>query len=388
MRYLAVVAALGGATLLGSCRAGSPLLSGVYTSGGPLRPDGNGTGAPAVVHYSLSRPAAVSVWLTNGDGTRLVLRERQPRPSGADYRLTFDGTYAPTPDSPERRVVPPGQYRVTVQAVDEHGYREEATTELAVEAADTDPPRIESLVAQPDVISPNFDAIDDVAQISFRLTKAARVSIYATDEQGRKVYVGVRDERREAGEYAETWAGVVNERPLPDGLYHYTVEARDRAGNVTVARLPIRLVSGGVPKAKITRVYIAPRQVLLGGIVNVEIGVRNIGETVLRTQGPDPGYRYTSYETFGSIADGAFIDRAGFWRAGIDWAGAPSTAGARFPYRWGFGHDLAPGEEVLVWGSIEMLHRITKVWLYAGLIQEGHRYHDDGVGRALVEVSF
>jgi hypothetical protein len=119
-------------------------------------------------------------------------------------------------------------------------------------------------VAQPDLISPNFDAIDDVAQISFRLTKDARVSIYATDEQGRKQYVGVRDDKRDAGEYAETWSGVVNERPLRDGLYYYTVEARDRAGNVSVARVPVVLGAGGVPKAKVTSVYIAPRQVLLG----------------------------------------------------------------------------------------------------------------------------
>ncbi len=121
--------------------------------------------------------------------------------------------------------------------------------------------------------------------------------------------------------------------------------------------------------------------------MRVEIGVRNIGETVLRTQGPDPGYAYNSYETFGSIADGAYIDRAGFWRVGIDWQGAPVTAGARYPYRWGFGHDLTPGEEVTVWGTIDILHKISKIWLYAGLVQEGHRHWDDGVGRALVEVS-
>ncbi|HLH22498.1 MAG TPA: hypothetical protein VK066_08235 [Chloroflexota bacterium] len=389
MRKLALILLVLAALLaLGSCRAGAPLLGAVYTSGPALRVLGDGVTQPVVVHYSLGRPADVSVWLDGHDGNRLVLRERQPRPPGDDYQLSFDGTYAPTPDGVERRVVAPGAYRVTVQAVDQQGYREENSAEVAVAAADTDPPRIENLVADPQTISPNFDAIDDVAQISFRLTKDARVSIYATDEQGRKQYVGVRDDKRDAGEYAETWAGVVNERPLRDGLYYYTVEARDRAGNVSVARVPVLLDAGGVPKAKITSVYIAPRQVLLGGSVSVEIGVRNIGETVLRTQGPDPGYTYNSYESFGSIENGAYIDRAGFWRVGIDWQGAPTTAGARYPYRWGFGHDLAPGEEVTVTGTIQMLHKVTKMWLYGGLVQEGHRYWDDGVGRSLVEVSF
>ncbi len=376
------------ALLLVSCRAGAPLLSDVFTTGAELHVGDGGLTEPAVVHYSLARAATVTAWLTDPYGHRLVLRDAQPRPPGQDYQLAFDGTYAPEPGSPERRVVAPGRYQVTIQAVDAEGLREEATAAVTVVTADTEPPRIENLVAQPDIISPNFDAVDDVAHVSFRLTKTARVSIYATNAQGQKAYVGVRDEKREAGEYAETWSGVVNEQPLRDGLYYYTVEARDSAGNVTVNRVPVQLASGGVPKAKITSVYIAPRQILLGGTVRVEIGVRNIGETVLRTQGPDPGYAYNSYETFGSIADGAYIDRAGFWRVGIDWQGAPVTAGARYPYRWGFGHDLAPGEEVTVWGTIDILHKISKIWLYAGLVQEGHRHWDDGVGRALVEVSF
>ena len=389
MRNLALLAAMAALLLsLASCRAGGPLLSDVYTAGEPLRVDGSGASQPAVVHYSLSRPATVSAWLVDPLGQRLALREGQGRPPGQDYQLSFDGTYAPAPGSLERRIVPPGQYQITIQAIDELGWREEAAASVTVAVADVEAPRIEGLVAHPDVISPNFDAVDDVAQISYRLTKDARVSIYATDEQGRKAYVGVRDEKREAGEYADTWAGVVNERPLRDGLYYYTVEARDPAGNVTVERIPVQLGAGGVPKAKITSVYIAPRRVLLGGTVRVDVGVRNIGDTVIRTQGPDPGYGYNSYESFGSIAEGAYVDRAGFWRVGVDWQGAPITAGARYPYRWGFGHDLAPGEEVLVSGTIELLHRITKVWLYAGLVQEGHRYYDDGVGRALVEISF
>lgn len=388
MRIPALFAPLAVVLLLVGCNASGGLLQNVYTTGGTLTVTGPSLDAPAVLHYSLARPAEVSAWLSDATGTRLVLRERQPRPAGQDYQLSFDGTHGGAAEALERRVVPAGEYRLTLQAVDEQGWRDEASDRVQVLAADTDPPRIENLLAYPDAISPNFDAVDDVAQVSFRLTKDARVSLYATDAEGRKVYLGMRDEKREAGEYAETWNGVVNERPLPDGVYHYTVEARDRAGNVTVQRVPVILAAGGVPKAKITRVYIAPRQVLLGSSIRVEIGVKNIGETVLRTQGPSPGYGYNSYESFGSIADGTYIDRAGFWRVGVDWTGAPTTSGARFPYRWGFGHDLVPGEETTVWGTIEMLHRVTKVLLFAGLVQEGHRYYDDGVGRTQVEISF
>src|SRR5689334_5241436 len=94
MRRLALglIAALALLTLT-SCRAGGPLLGAVYTSGPALRVLGDGASQPAVVHYSLGRPAAVSVWLDDARGERLVLRERQPRPPGADYQLSFDGTY-------------------------------------------------------------------------------------------------------------------------------------------------------------------------------------------------------------------------------------------------------------------------------------------------------
>ena len=50
---------------------------------------------PAVVHYSLSRPASISAWLADARGARLPLRDGQARPAGQDYQLAFDGTYTP-----------------------------------------------------------------------------------------------------------------------------------------------------------------------------------------------------------------------------------------------------------------------------------------------------
>src|SRR6266849_3418746 len=147
MRNLALLVTLTTVLLtLANCRAGGPLLGAVYTSDGDLRVEGDGPTQPAVVHYSLSRPASISAWLADERGARLPLRDGQARPAGEDYQLAFDGTYSPAPDSLERRVVPPGRYHVTVQAVDEQGLREEGTTDVTVLAADVDAPRIEELV--------------------------------------------------------------------------------------------------------------------------------------------------------------------------------------------------------------------------------------------------
>jgi hypothetical protein len=106
------------------------------------------------------------------------------------------------------------------------------------------------------------------------------------------------------------------------------------------------------------------------------------------------------------VADGQFVDRLGRWRAGVDLSdGQPAegqglwlpgssrpltaaTPGARYPYRWGFGRDLAPGEEADVTGEIQFWHRVPTLWIFAGLIQEGVRFHDDGWGRAVLNISW
>src|SRR5687767_8973408 len=85
---------------LASCRANDPLLSGVSTTAAALRVTGDGD-EPGVIHYTLTRPADVTVWLADATGRQLVLRDRQRRPPGVDYQLSFDGTYVPDANSPE-----------------------------------------------------------------------------------------------------------------------------------------------------------------------------------------------------------------------------------------------------------------------------------------------
>lgn len=374
--------------LLTACNRGEALRVEAELSSGVITPNGDGQWDSTVLHYTLSAPARVSILVRDSGGRRFMLRSDEARPSAGNYQLTFDGTHA-EPGSPlDRRVLRDGKYELTVEAIDALGRAASASTPLMVQQADNDPPRLNPVVVAPTAISPNFDAIDDVLAATFRLSKEALVSIYAEDGSGQKVDVQLLDEKRLPGEYVEFWSGVVNEKPLADGVYHYVVSARDRAGNLTALRTPIQVAAGGIPRAKILRADFAPRQVILGGTIEVRMRVKNVGDTILRTQGPDPGFVYSSYDSFGSILGGDLVDRAGLWRAGVDWAGAPISGGARYPYRWGFGKDLAPGDEVDLTGEIQMWHRITKLFVFAGIIQEGARIHDDGVGRAQIEVSF
>jgi hypothetical protein len=374
--------------LVGACNSERPLTVSAAIARPVNTPNGDGLRGTTTLEYRLSSPARVNVVVQDGKGERFPLRSDEPRPAAGTYQLEFDGTRAGGPGPRDRRVLPNGDYRLLVEATDAHGQRAMASADLVVAGADTDAPRLDPIIVTPTFISPNFDAIDDSLTATFRLSKEALVSIYVEDAAGARVDVRLLDEKRLPGEYIESWNGVVNDNPLPDGVYSYVVSARDAAGNVTTVATPIQVSAGGIPRAKILRADFAPRQIIIGNAVQVHLRVKNIGDTILRTQGPDSGFSYSSYESFGSVADGQYIDRAGLWRAGVDWAGAPVSGGSRYPYRWGFGKDLPPGEEVEISGEIRVLHQITKMWFYAGIIQEGVRIQDDGVGRALIQVSF
>jgi hypothetical protein len=185
---------------------------------------------------------------------------------------------------------------------------------------------------------------------------------------------------------------------LPAGQYQFTVEATDAAGNVSVAQTPVQISKGGAPEARLINVNFFPRQVTSGGILHVQITVRNTGSTVLRTQGPEPGFTYSSYDTYANVLDRQFVDRAGVWRVGVDWAGSPGGSLSKYPYRWGLGRDLAPGEEATIEGLIRLEHGPlqdrgagspnNRVYFYAGLIQENMSFFDDKVGGTWIELSY
>jgi len=124
-----------------------------------------------------------------------------------------------------------------------------------------------------------------------------------------------------------------------------------------------------------------------GDQVCLDAIVRNTGQTVLRTEGPDPGYVYSSLDTFASIENHAFAEHAGFWRLGMSASGSTDLSGATYPYRWGFGHDLQPGDEASVHGCINVLDEQDKLIYFSGLVQENVAIHSAGAGLVRVQIS-
>ena len=399
LRILACLAVL--ATTLASCGS-SVLLSNVGPAAVELRPTGHGEHVD--ISYLIGQKAKVSVFLQDAAGARYTLREGEPRlPSPDPYTLRFDGT-APTSDPVLRRkALPSGAYTYVVQATGDDGTTAQAGGRIAIAGADTPPPLIENLVVSPDTISPNADAVDDVAEITYQLPVSATVDITFTSPDGKTVYpfVAADDEGPELQKHV--WNGkTVDGALLPDGVYTSTVRAQDRFGNLVERQGSITISGGGQPEVKITYSNIAPEAVMKGDVITITLRVKNTGTVPIRTYGPPSGYAYSTDDVFSSVEGGRYaVKPGGFWRVGADWDANSGGAAKRYPFRWAITPRppdkwrtpnqedvLMPGEEAEISGRIRILQPETKMSFYVGLIQDGVGFFQDKTGRTIVKVGF
>jgi hypothetical protein len=377
--------------LLVGCGDSGIVLSNVGTSTGMIVPGSVGIGRPpGVVQVSYRLGYETDVVLTiDGPVAATLFEGRQP---AGQHVLRFNGAIASSDDRGEyrvvRSVVPPGTYTITIGA-EEAGEMTRATLNLEVAAAEGAVPSLANVTLFPQTISPNQDAIDDVAELTFRTDMTVTLSASLEDGQGRRTSV-LAPTNEGPGEQRVIVDGrdTLGE-PLPDGVYTATVRADDSVGNRVEASVPITIEAGGEPGIEILSVDITPRQIIAGGEISVTIRVKNTGDVPLRTQGPDPGFVYSTNDSYSSIEGGRWVDKAGLWRVGVDWDGNSGGGGTyRYPFRWGFGETLEPGQEAVTGGRIRILKQERTMWFYAGVLQEGVRIVLDRLARTRIGVDF
>lgn len=389
------------AALLPACQS-SQLLSNVSVSAPLLEP--TRTNETVTISYQLSRPAQVSVYLQGDGGQRYLLRDQELRQASPDpYTLRFDGT-APTDDPVlRRRLLPAGSYTVVVEAAGTDGSTGRGEQPLAIEGSDVPLPDIAGLVVFPTTISPNADAIDDVAEITYQMPVTATVTITITSPDGKDTYPLIADVEQEPIAHRQVWNGRTPDgRVLPDGMYTYTIRAQDRYGSLVERTVPITIQGAGQPEATITYTYMAPQSLMLGDVFTVTMRVKNTGTVPIRTYGPPSGYEYNTQEVFSSIEESRYAAKSGgFWRIGVDWDANSGGAAKRYPYRWAlsprppeqwavpFVEDLLlPGEEAEIIGRIKIEQQETRMGFYVGLIQDGVGFFQDRSGRTIINVGF
>lgn len=401
LRALVLLPALAALAMLLIGCGGGPLLGDVSASAVTYAPAE--TERPLTISYTIGRDSTVDIFVLDAAGTRYDLRTAQPRPANDDpYVLRFDGTVPSDDPVVLRRLLPPGDYRIVVAARAPDGQQDQRELPLTITGAALPAPDIESLVVSPSTISPNADAIADIAEFTYRLPVSSTVDIDITMPSGEQIPVLTRAEQGPFEQH-EVWNG---KRPngalLPAGVYTYTVRAEDAHGNVVRRQGAITLEDVGQPEARIVSAYIAPQRVMLGEVLTITVRIRNTGTVPIRTYGPASGFEYTTDEVFSSVEGGRYAAQpGGFWRVGVDWDANSGGGAKRYPFRWALSEKppqqwatpgvedfLMPGEEIEVVGRVRILQRETKMGFYVGLIQDGVGFFQDRTARTIVEVGF
>lgn len=120
----------------------------------------------------------------------------------------------------------------------------------------------------PNVISPNADGHDDAANILYKLSRNANVSIYVIDEAGKRYYH--RNGERRSAQKESYWtlfsgvvdvddAGVVKRRLLPNGQYTWVVEATDDRGRTERAEGSLTIVDADTTLPELRGFSVSPQ---------------------------------------------------------------------------------------------------------------------------------
>lgn len=382
---------------LTACAFGQPLLSDVriapHTT---ISPNADAIEDITELFYRIGQPAMVTIAFEDGTGNRYLWRDNEPRAPGA-YQVLFGGVI-------DGMVLPDGQYRVVLTATPtEGGDPQTVEAMLAVADGDSDPPAIRNFTLTPGTISPNRDGVNDVATISYSLSKeVSRVSAYLLDAEGER-YPLPPDLLRnptDAGGHSQQFDGGVSlgAVPPPDGAYTIWLEVWDNVGASDRVSTTLTLENGGLPLVQITRhdVEFSNQTLLLGDTLYFTTTVTNVGFAPIRTHGPEPGTVYESGENYNNFNEPI---RDGSFRLGLDFEGNPVYNGQRYPYRWQLGstddlteiegeYYLMPGQEVTVTGGLTMMalppRQAPGFWI--GLIHENVRFVEDFVGTDYIPV--
>jgi len=398
---------------LSACASGA-LLSDVSLNPDGISPFAGSPNAATTIHYTVGRPADVSIYLIDAQGNRHDFRNGQARAVGS-YDALFSGAI-------DNRVLPDGQYTVVVEAKDSAGQVAKIEKTLTINGADSTTPQLLNYTVFPDSFTPNQDGIDDRVTIRYYLTKPAKVDVYLTDGKSRyevaekKTTLCIKDELSCTGPHEYDYDGGIDllATPPPDGTYDVVADAVDAVGNHTRDSKKLTIANGGIPRATIKNSGVdwaplglpslktEPTAIIvpLGETLIFTVTVENIGPVPIRTKGPEPGTIYTTSENFNTKQQ---YEEPGVWRVGLDSEG--NSVGRSYPYRWQLGASkelkhvtidgteylyLMPGQRVTVSGSVRIIDKPPRinVHYWVGLVQEDVRIVEDHVEPKQVTVEY
>ena len=182
----------------------------------------------------------------------------------------------------------------------------------------------------------------------------------------------------------ETW---FVDRMLPNIMGHRDCLNTACPGNAFYPRLPAirdkvlrRIGYRPTLDARITGVEIGPASLRTGDRLQVRVTLTNTGSAVLPSDEEGPGLLYVDTQDFTTRG---MPKVTGKFRIAVEAAG---TTGMRYPYRWGAGRALLPGESATVTGFIQMTTPKERTFTVA-LVQEYVKYWQQGLSPTRVTVT-
>lgn len=125
----------------------------------------------------------------------------------------------------------------------------------------------------------------------------------------------------------------------------------------------------------ITKVTFAKRVLTVGDVLEVHVTVKNISDNVVKSsKNAPPEFTYTEGTAYDALG---FKPEPGTYRIGLNVSGAYPT---EFPYRWGMGRDVKPGESIEVVGYVKMTEATPATQYWVGVIFEPNVVVQDGMG--------
>ena len=183
--------------------------------------------ATARLAFRLRRSDTLDAVMIDDDGDPVRTLVDDSRRDAGRIVLRWDGR------DNEGNVVPDGAYQLRIHLADDH------RTIVVPDRVhvDTEPPAVELVSLAPRRLSPDGDGERDAAAIVFHLSERARPLVLV---DGSVALVG---KRTGSGSAELVWPGTDDERPLPEGTYLVSLEARDAAGNISTATeaVPVRI---------------------------------------------------------------------------------------------------------------------------------------------------
>lgn len=387
LSLVATIIVLGIGLAVGGCGRGS-IMSDVRCTPDTISPNADGDSDVAIIYYTISRPAEVSVFFSDVNDNRYDFRIREPRwPDSEPYQAQFGGVI-------DDRVLPDGTYTYTVEAVGDGGGLERVEGSLTIEGGDNTLPELRNFTVHPTTFTPNRDGVDDRITVNYNLAKHAQVNVYLLGDDGERYPLEEKlgsVKPGEPGNHSYDYEGGVDlgVAPPPDGTYTLVAEALDVVGNRVVETRELTILDGGVPIVEIlggTAEY-SHQAIALGQTLTFTVTVANLGAVPVRTSGPPNGTAYTTGQNYNSLG---YHEEPGVFRIGLDFEG--NSSGRAYPYRWAISDKeyLLPNERFTIVGHLKIVDPPPRInpHYWVGLLHEEVRIVNDHVAPTRITVDF